>query len=122
VAALVALRVRAAAGASEAAPVIDPELRGATAQGLARALVELRLPEGAPASGGAAAQERAIAAAQQTVLARMGSTPHRVLHRYATVPLLLLEIGADALRALEAMGDLVARVRADRLRAPSAPR
>ena len=102
--------------------MIDPEVRSATAQGRARVLVELRLPEGAPASGGTAAQERAIAAAQQTVLARITSTPHRVLHRYATVPLLLLEVGPDALRALEAMGDVVARVRADRLRAPSVPR
>jgi hypothetical protein len=101
--------------------VIDPEVRAATAQGRARVLVELRLPA-ASAAGGAPAQERAIAAAQQAVLARLSQIPNRLVRRYTSVPLLSLEVGADALRALEAMGDVVASVRADRLRAPSVSR
>jgi hypothetical protein len=112
--------------AARAAPddvlMIDPEVRMAAAQGRARVLVELRLPGEAPAPGGGPAQERAIAAAQQAVLTRLAKTSHRLLHRYTSVPLLSLEIGVDALRALETMGDLVASVRADRVRVPSAPR
>ncbi len=105
--------------------MIDSEVRAATTLGRARVLVELRLP-GAPASGGApppgagSAQERAITAARQSVLARLAGTSHRVVRQYTSVPLLALEIGADALRALEGMGDLVVRVRADRVRSPSA--
>jgi len=106
---------------SEDAPVIDPAVRAAVAQGHARVLVELR-PTGSASLGDAAAHERAIAAAQQAVLARLAPQSHRLVHRYTSVPLLSLEIGADALRALETMGDLVLRVRADRLRVPSPPR
>ena len=112
-----------ARAASDATPVIDPEVRTATAQGRARVLVELRLPDGAPPRPAARRRRSAPSPpAQQAVLARLATTPHRLVHRYTTVPLLSLEIGPDALRALEAMGDLVARVRADRLRAPSVPR
>jgi hypothetical protein len=100
--------------------VIDPEVRAATAAGSTRVLVELRLSGGSPPHGGAAAQERVIAAAQQAVLGRLSGTPHRLLRQFTSVPLLALEIGADALRALEGMGDLVIRVRAERVRSPSA--
>ena len=113
---------RVGRAAPDATPVIDPEVRTATAQGRARVLVELRLPDGAPSAGGAPAQERTIATLQQAVLTRLSAAPHQLVHRYTSVPLLSLEIGAAALRALEGMGDLVARVRADRLRAPSVPR
>jgi hypothetical protein len=102
--------------------VIDPEVRAAAARGRARVLVELRLPGNAPGSADPAAQERAVAAAQEAVLARLPQSSHRLVHRYTSVPLLTLEIGVDALRALETMGDLVLRVRADRLRTPSPPR
>jgi hypothetical protein len=102
--------------------VIDPEVRAAVARGQARVLVELRPTGGSASPGDAAAQERAIAAAQQAVLARLAQQSHRLVHRYTSVPLLSLEIGAAALGALETMGDLVLRVRADRLRAPSSPR
>jgi hypothetical protein len=104
--------------------VIDPDVRAAVAQGPARVLVELRLPApgGAPPSGPASAQEQAITAARQRVLARLAGTSHRLVRQYTSVPLLALEIGADALRALEGMGDLVARVRAERIRPPAAPR
>lgn len=108
--------------ASDPSPVIDPEVRAAVAQGRVRVLVELRLPASTPGSADPAAQERAVAAAQQAVLARLPRGSHRLVHRYASVPLLSLEIGVDALRALETMGDRVLRVRADRLRVPNAPR
>jgi hypothetical protein len=102
--------------------MIDPDVRIAVAHGAARVLVELRLPApgGAPQSGAASAQEQAIAAARQAVLARLSGTSHRLVRQYMSVPLLALEIGADALRALEGMGDLVARVRAERVRPPTA--
>ena len=102
--------------------MIDPEVRAAVAHGAARVLVELRLPapRGAPQSGAASAQEQAIAAARQAVLARLSGTSHRLVRQYTSVPLLALEIGADALQALEGMGDLVARVRAERVRPSTA--
>ena len=100
--------------------MIDPEVRAATMSGRARVLVELRLPESLPRPGGAAAQERAIAAAQQVVLGRLSGTAHRLVRQFTSVPLLALEIGADALRALEGMGDAVIRVRAERARTPTA--
>jgi hypothetical protein len=112
--------VRARRAASEEAPVIDSEVRAATASGRARVLVELRLSGAVRPPGGAAAQERVIAAAQQAVLGRLSGTPHRLVRQYTSVPLLALEIGADALRALEGMGDLVIRVRAERARTPTA--
>jgi hypothetical protein len=101
-------------------PVIDPDVRTATARGLARVLVELRLPEDlAPAD--AAARARTIGTAQREVLARLAGVPHRLVRQFTSVPFLALEIGVPALRALEAMGDLVVRVRADRLLSPGAP-
>ncbi len=100
--------------------MIDPEVRAATNAGPTRVLVELRLSGSPPPHGGAAAQERAIAAAQQAVLGRLSGTRHRVVRQFTSVPLITLEIGADALRALEGMGDLVIRVRAERVRSPSA--
>jgi hypothetical protein len=54
------------------------------------------------------------------VLGRLSGTAHRLVRQFTSVPLLTLEIGADALRALEGMGDLVLRVRAERVRSPSA--
>ena len=45
----------------------------------------------------------------------------RVVRQFETVPFLALEIDADALTALENMGDLVERVVPDRTMAP-APR
>lgn len=101
-------------------PSIDPEVRAGLSSGRVRVLVELRLPEGPPSAGDpAAARARAIAATQQAVLARLAGTTALVTRQYASVPLLALEIGPDALLALERMGDLVARVHGDRLRRPS---
>ena len=113
----------AQANAAPAPPVIDPEVRAAVAQGPTRVLVELRLPApSTSAQDAVAARERAIAAARQTILTRLSGTVHRLVRQYTAVPLLALEIGPDALRALEGMGDVVTRVRAERIRPPAAPR
>jgi hypothetical protein len=111
---------RRARAIADGGPVIDPEVRTAVGRGPARVLVELRMPE--PAPGAAPAREAAIAAARHAVLARLSGTTYRLVRDYTSVPLLALEIGPDALQALEAMGDLVARVRAEALRRPIAPR
>lgn len=106
------------------APVIDPEVRNAVGQGSARVLVELRVtsgtrPEGElPTPEAVAAQRRAIADARQSILSRLAGTHFSLARQYASVPLLALEIRADALAALETMGDVVARVRADTTAAP----
>jgi len=56
----------------------------------------------------------AISQAQDSVLARL-SQPHAVVvRRYASVPLLALEIDLTALQALELMADVVADVKLDR--------
>jgi len=104
-------------------PVIDPEVRAAVVRGPARVLVELSLPgPSASPADPVSARERVIAAARQAVLARLAGTSHRLARQYASVPLLALEIGPDALQALEGMGDLVARVRAEQIRPPAAAR
>jgi hypothetical protein len=104
-------------------PVIDPEVRAAVVRGPARVLVELRLPDPSTSVPDArSAREQAIAAARQAVLARLSGSSHRLVRQYTTIPLLALEIGPDALRALEVMGDLVVRVRAEQVRPPAAPR
>jgi hypothetical protein len=102
--------VGAALAASSESPVIDPDVRTAVVQAPTRVLVELRLPlpGGVPPSGAAAAaRERAITAARQTVLTRLTGTGHRLVRQYTSVALLALEIGPDALQALEGMGDIV---------------
>jgi hypothetical protein len=103
--------------------MIDPEVRAAVLRGPGRVLVELRLPT-PPASGPAAgsARDQAIVAARGAVLARLSSTRHRLVRQYTTIPLLALEIGPDALQALEGMGDVVMRVRAEQVCSPAAPR
>lgn len=107
--------------------VIDAEVRKAVQHGSARVLVEVRLPNGMtpeealPTSEAVAAQRRAIADAQASVLSRLSGTHSPLLRQYETVPLLLLEIHDDALTTLEQMGDVVARVRLDSPTAPTAP-
>lgn len=86
-------------------PVIDPDVRSQATAGRARVIVELRVPE----AGDARAE--AIARAQDVVLARV---PAVLVRRYQSVPQLALEIDAIGLRALEALGDVVARVGLDR--------
>jgi hypothetical protein len=111
-----------ACAATNGRPVIDPEVRAAVARGPARVLLELRLPEPSASAPDAGARERAIATARQAILARLAGTSHRLARQYTSIPLLALEIGPDALQALEGMGDLVARVRAEQIRRPAAPR
>jgi hypothetical protein len=94
-------------------PVIDPEVRALPSGGSARVLVELRAR---------AADPSAVSDAQNEVMRRLAGTGARLARRYATVPLLALEIDAAALARLEQMTDLVTRVRADRISTPSGPR
>lgn len=97
-------------------PVIDPDVRAVTRRGTARILVELRVPPTDPS---------ALRNAQDEVLRRLTGTGTRLARRYATTPLLALEIDAAALARLEEMHELVTRVRADRIVPPnegSAPR
>ena len=110
---------------ADTSAMIEPEVRTAVTAGRARVLVELRIlggtrPEGElPTADAVSAQRHAIAAVQQSVLSRLTGTNFSVGRRYTSVPLLALEIGADALAALEAMGDLVVSLRADRAMPPS---
>jgi len=97
-------------------PVIDPDVRAMAGAGTLRVLVELRVPHGDPS---------ALANAQDEVLRRLAGTGARLARRYATAPLLALEIDAAALARLEEMRGLVVRVRADDIARPhegSAPR
>src|SRR5262249_30230214 len=89
-------------------------------EGHARVLVELRLPSGAHLhegflSGAAAVtgQRQQIAAAQADVQSRLLGKGHKVIHSYATVPLLALDVDDAALTQLEASGHVVGAVWAD---------
>ena len=94
----------AASGADD--PVIDPDVRAAIRVGTVRVLVDLRV---------ASADPSAIGSLQDEALRRLAGTGAHVARRYSTVPLLALVIDASALARLEAMRDIVARVRADRI-------
>ena len=52
---------------------------------------------------------------QDEALRRLAGSGARLVRRFATAPLLALEIDAPALARLEAMRDIVARVRVDRI-------
>ena len=78
--------------------------------GTLRVLVELRAPRDDAA---------AIRAAQDEVVGGLAGTGARVARRYATAPLIALEIDGAALARLEAMPTLVARVRADAIIRPN---
>jgi hypothetical protein len=93
-----------ASGAGD--PVIDADVRAAVRGGTVRVLVDLRV---------AAADPSAIGSAQDEALRRLAGTGARLARRYSTAPLLALEIDAPALSRLEAMRDIVTRVRADRI-------
>jgi len=100
----------ASADTSPAGSRVDPEVRALVGTGRARVLVMLQVPE----SGDQAQRAAAISRAQDEVLARLPQPHASLVRRYASVPLLALEIDATALRALEAMPDVVAAVRLDR--------
>ncbi|HEY3068173.1 MAG TPA: hypothetical protein VGL09_20455 [Methylomirabilota bacterium] len=89
--------------------VIDPDVPSLSGDGRTRVLVELRIGEAADPSD----MGHAIMRAQDAVLARLPRTHATVIRRYASIPLLALEIDATGLRALSAMTDVVARVRPD---------
>ena len=98
------------AGVSQADPLVEPEVRALTSAGRARVFVMLRVPD----TGDQAQRADAIGRAQDAVLARLPQSHASVLRRYASVPMLALEIDATALRALETMSDVVAGVKLDR--------
>jgi hypothetical protein len=107
--------------------MIDREVLEAVHAGGARVLVEVRLPEGMKPEGELSPADRfvqrhAIAAAQDSVLAGLAGGSHfSLVRRYETVPLLLLEVQADAVTALDRMAGTVIRVRLDMPKAPAAP-
>jgi hypothetical protein len=104
-------------------PVIDPEVRAAVARGPVRVIVEIRLPDPSTADPGVQSmREQAIVTVRQAILTRLSGTLHRLVRQYTTIPLLALEIGPDALLALETMGDLVVRVQGEQVRRPASPR
>ena len=100
--------------AAQAAPSVDPAVRTSAQSGRVRVLVELRVQAGGEAASG----EGAIAKAQDAVLARLPQGHAAVARRYASIPMLALEIDGVALAALEAMADAVVSVRPDGLSRP----
>ena len=122
---LALVRCVSAATGAPGAPVIEPAVRAKAARGMVRVVVELRLPGGftpegeRPAPAAVPAQRHAIAQLQQAVLGRLAGTRFATIRLYSSVPLIALEIGADALSALEGMGDIVVRVGEDAPRSPS---
>jgi hypothetical protein len=103
---LVALTGVCSATSGAGDPVIDADVRAAISGGTVRVLVDLRASSTDPP---------AIGNLQDEALRRLAGTGARVVRRFATVPLLALEIDASALARLEAMRDIVVRVRADRI-------
>jgi hypothetical protein len=99
-----------AAGMSLADPLVEPEVRALTSVGRARVFVMLQVPETADQGQRASA----IGRAQDAVLSRLPQSHASVVRRYASVPMLALEIDETALRALERMSDVVAGVKLDR--------
>jgi subtilisin family serine protease len=108
------------------APAVSPEVRQRIQRdGSTRILVRLRLPAGPLVPEGSLAsqasvlsQRRDIANVQTRVTGRLRNRPHTVLRRFQTVPVLALEVGADALRELEASLLDVESVTVDQLRRP----
>jgi len=98
---------------AQTVPVIDPEVRGPADAGRTRVLVELQIGTIVPEQ-----RAEAIAQAQEAVMSRLPRSHATLVRRYLSVPLLALEIDATALRALEAMPDIVAAVKLDRATKP----
>ena len=103
--------VSSACGADD--PLIDPDVRAAVGGGTVRVLVDLRA---------ATADPSAIESVQDEALRRLAGTGAHLARRYSTAPLLALVIDAAALTRLEAMRDIVARVRVDRITPPNEDR
>lgn len=97
---------------------IAPDVTDALSAGRARVVVELTLareftPEGRLSAQLAREQRAAIAAAQQAVLDALDATDTRLVRRPTTVPFLALEIGPDALPALNALSSHISRILLD---------
>jgi subtilisin len=93
------------------APQIPEDLRTRSRQaGHVRVLVELtpsspQVPEGnLPTADAIRDRRRTIAASAAGLLARLPQGSHRLLHQFATVPYVALEVTPAALDALEALG------------------
>ena len=114
----------AAAADGHGRDVVAPAVRSRIQrEGRARVMVELRTPAGVrPESelppAGVILQRNDIAVIGHQVLARLAGRAVSALHKYETVPLMALEVGADALGELEASTFWVARVTEDEVHAP----
>jgi subtilisin family serine protease len=92
--------------------------------GRARVIVEVQLPGAFVAEGElptwaqVAAQRASLAFVQSRVLSRLQGRGHTVLHQFETVPQVVLEVEADALRELEASTSYVRRVVEDAIYEP----
>jgi len=115
----------AAGAAGFPSPVVEPPVEVRAGLGPARVLVELRLPGGftpegeLPGPAAVSRQRETIERLQQSVVSRLAGTRFTVVRRFESVPLIALEIHADALAALRRMGDAVLRVSEDALAAPA---
>jgi subtilisin family serine protease len=104
--------------------VVPRRLQDQALAGVVRVIVELELPgqhvpEGMLANAASVAvQRQEIARAAASLLNRLRPHPHRVVHRYATVPLLALEVGSSAIQELAAARSLVRRVLEDDVHQP----
>ncbi len=101
---------------------VPPEVwEKAKTKGVVRVIVGLNVPwqpEGKLSQQDRFAQRKAIAAAQDELLAELAGTKHRVTGRYRFTPGIGLEIGPDALKVLE-LSARVTEVREDRVAKPS---
>lgn len=99
---------------ASAASLVDPDIRVLARSGRVRVLVLLRVPEESDEARRAADIQRA----QQALLSRLPEAHASVTRRYASIPMLGLEIDAGALSAIETMPDIVVSVKLDRLVMP----
>jgi len=125
-AALAVVAICSSAG-SRQPDTVSTELRDRVMrEGSARVIVKVRLPSGAHVPEGqlataAVSRQRAdIASVQGQIMSRLAKAPHRVVHRYRTVPLLTLEVGPAGLAELSASAMDVESVIEDALSAPAA--
>jgi subtilisin family serine protease len=119
-----AICVAFAAGGSAAAagPAIEPDLAARAAErGSVRVMVELAVaaqPEPWLPAAARAAQRARIAASRDALRGELGGARHEVARAYRSIPFVALEVGPEALAALE-RSPRVRAVREDRLRRPS---
>ena len=102
---LFSLAISPACQANESPMLPAALLARAEAEGSVRVIVEL------------SAEPDGIGGAQDLVAQTLQGTPHRVIRRYQTVPLLGLEVSPEALRRL-ARSPAVRRIQEDRVVSP----